>query len=326
MLLSKYIRKLYSKLRNSLRCYNLGDSMQEIYVECEYTLLKKNAFSESQKNYCFSKIVDGITIKVDLSYKQSNIIVKVFGACLLAEHIEEIKTLGYFDGEKLSKPCREAINSITHQASQFTKDVLQLIKYHLSHDDIQENLFSIKSQKWGLTNNGLQDIPISLNVVFSGGSVCPLRNDSFKQLKESLNSNVIPLLAMRHLHRAKHESSPHHQWIDATIAAELAIKEVLSRAKPELEMLLLNVPSPPLSKLYGKILEKYLGEQSPHRKAIIKGSEVRNQLIHRHDNPSIDGQLAVNYVKDVEKAIFHLLTLLYPNDSLIKNTYVLKML
>lgn len=81
------------------------------------------------------------------------------------------------------------------------------------------------------------------------------------------------------------------------------------------------MPFPPLSKLYGKIMESYLGEKSPYRKPLIKGAEIRNQLVHRHDKSIVDEQEAINYVKDVEGAIFHLLSLIYPNDLLIKSSY-----
>ena len=86
---------------------------------------------------------------------------------------------------------------------------------------------------------------------------------------------------MRHLHRAKSENIAHHKWIDATIAAELAIKDVLSKANPDLELLLMEMPSPPLVKLYGVILEKHLGEKSPYLKRIKNGVEIRNRLVHK---------------------------------------------
>ena len=114
--------------------------MEEIYIECEYTLLKKGNYSSSEKDYLFTKNIGEITITLDLSYEKKNIIVKVLGAYLQAEHIEELKATGAHEGEKLSDPCRESINEITNMAIQFAKDTLVLIKYHLCHHDIQENL------------------------------------------------------------------------------------------------------------------------------------------------------------------------------------------
>lgn len=113
------------------------------------------------------------------------------------------------------------------------------------------------------------------------------------------------------------ENIAHYKWIDATIAAELAVKEVLATVNPELETLLMEMPSPPLAKLYGTILERYLGEKSPYLKQIQKGVEIRNRLVHRHDAEAIDDQEASDYVQSIEGAIFHLLSLAHPNSLLI---------
>ena len=101
-------------------------------------------------------------------------------------------------------------------------------------------------------------------------------------------------------------------WIDATIAAELAIKEFLITYKPEVEVLLLEVPSPPLYKLYGSILKSYTGEKSPKVKELAEGAKIRNLLVHKPEQTNIDHQEAIDYVSDVEFAIGHLLYLLDP--------------
>ena len=92
------------------------------------------------------------------------------------------------------------------------------------------------------------------------------------------------------------------------------------RAKPELEKLLLEIPSPPITKLYGSVLEHYLGERTPFMATIRNGNEVRNELIHNPLSKRINFQDASNYVHDIERAIFHLLRLLYPKNNLIKST------
>lgn len=148
-----------------------------------------------------------------------------------------------------------------------------------------------------------------------------MRENTICAVQSSLSNGIEPLIAMRHIHRAKLEKMPHHKWVDATIAAELAIKEVLVRACPNIGTLLLEMPSPPLNKLYGAILEEYLGERSPFLAEIRNGVEVRNKLVHKPVHEYIDDQKAIDYVNKIEAAIFHLLSLLYPNDNLIKNAY-----
>ncbi|MEZ6049962.1 MAG: hypothetical protein R3C02_01015 [Planctomycetaceae bacterium] len=131
---------------------------------------------------------------------------------------------------------------------------------------------------------------------------------------------------MRHLHRAKNEREPSCRWIDATIAAELAIKEFLIAKEPLLETLLLELPSPPLQKLYGQILEKYAGERSPKLNSLREGSEKRNKLIHRPGGEHVNRSEADQYVKNVEIAIYHLMCLLHPEDDWLKNLYEKKVI
>jgi hypothetical protein len=51
---------------------------------------------------------------------------------------------------------------------------------------------------------------------------------------------------------------------------------------------------------------------------LITGQERRNALVHRPGAILIDEQEANDYVSNVEGAIFHLLSLLYPHDELIR--------
>ncbi|CAE6902356.1 hypothetical protein ACOMICROBIO_LMKGKHOH_02161 [Vibrio sp. B1FIG11] len=295
--------------------------MKPIYIECQYTILKDRPISESDSDVTFTKKIGRGEINLTVSYHSNSILALVTGAELEDSSLDELSNLGRFDGDKLSQKCDADITSIFSEVRVFVRQVLTMLKYHLNHFDIKEQLFSIKSELWGENETSLRALPSRFSVSSVHASICPLTADSSNLIRASLDNEVESLLAMRHLHRAKSESSPHHKWIDATIAAELAVKEVLSKARPELELLLLDMPSPPLSKLYGKILEAYLGEASPYRKKIIHGVEIRNILVHRHDGASIDSQKANDYVKDIECAIFHLLTLLYPEDLLIQQTY-----
>jgi len=80
---------------------------------------------------------------------------------------------------------------------------------------------------------------------------------------------------------------------------------------------LLEVPSPPLNKLYGTVLQQYGGESSPWKNKIAKGAEVRNKLLHIPHHEAIDPWEANEYVDDVQSAIYHLLALLYPEDPLV---------
>lgn len=156
-------------------------------------------------------------------------------------------------------------------------------------------------------------------VCFDCHQEVPLNALTIERLQSQLERAVVPLVGMRHLHRAKNESQPHHMWIDATTAAELCIKEILIRGRPELKRVLLELPSPPLAKLYGSILEGYLGERSPYVSEISKELEIRNSLVHKPSSNRLDLQKAIDYVGVVEAAIWHALSLLYPSDALVRH-------
>lgn len=79
----------------------------------------------------------------------------------------------------------------------------------------------------------------------------------------------------------------------------------------------MEVPSPPITKLYGPILERYLGERSPFIRELEEGARMRNRLIHRTAAP-VDAQAAIKYVRVVEAAILHAMRRLYPNDRLLQ--------
>lgn len=109
------------------------------------------------------------------------------------------------------------------------------------------------------------------------------------------------------------ESEPRFRWIDATIALELCIKEALIRRRPDFKTLLMDMPSPPLDKLYGDLMEEVLGEPSPFKKDIKKGTEIRNKLVHRPMDLIVTREEASKYVSTVHKAIHHLFRRLYPD-------------
>jgi hypothetical protein len=133
-----------------------------------------------------------------------------------------------------------------------------------------------------------------------------------------LDQDFQPFAATAHLHRAANESQPRTRWIEATIAAELAIKEYLVRKEPGLESLLTEIPAPPLSKLFGAVLEAYAGFRATKLSALSKGAEVRNRLLHRPKGMSVSADDAARYLQDVQFTFFELLSDLYPADEVIR--------
>lgn len=137
-------------------------------------------------------------------------------------------------------------------------------------------------------------------------------------IQAQLDAGVRPLIGFRYLQRARDLRDPRQQWIGATIAAELAIKEFLALSVPQLETLLLELPSPPLDKLYGAVLESYSGSRSPWAKHLGTGGTRRNHLIHRHNEPSPDQQHAADYLNIVAAALYDLMVRLHPEDATLR--------
>lgn len=208
----------------------------------------------------------------------------------------------------LEQRLAEELSSHTTRLSAKNKSVLRLLQQEL-HKYQPHELFNGR-MFW--SNDGAEWHPI-LGGTLSGAiraEPCFRLDVEWKQhIQWLLDRNEQPLLASQHLHEAERAHGKRFSWIEATIAAELAIKEVLVRLEPKFKVLLLEVPSPPLRKLYGEILQAVAGEKSPHQSAIHQDSEQRNRLIHRPEQYNIEPQEVSDYLQSVRSAIQHLLTL-----------------
>jgi hypothetical protein len=203
-----------------------------------------------------------------------------------------------------------------------TRKVLSFIKYYLGFTKLDEQLCTPKKLLVSNDNASWIEIPffpvptdIWIELIMN------LDTDTSKVIQNNIDNKIEPFIALKYLHRAKNENIPSFKWIDATIAAELAIKEFLIRKKPDIETLLLEVPSPPLSKLYGVVLKSITGQSSPVLKEIDNGAQIRNKLVHRPSEVPIEATKALKYVQAVETAIFHLVYLLYPDDPIVRYYY-----
>lgn len=192
--------------------------------------------------------------------------------------------------------------------------VVEAIKYFLIRPDILDNALGMAANfTWAEGDGEEKFVPIPPETWTSAMATCSIGGAAAMQ--EGLDKDYRPLIGMRHLFRAMQEAEPRFRWIDITIALELAIKEALIRKHPEIELLILEMPSPPLTKLYDKIMKHYLGEKSPYLAAIKTGMETRNKLLHRPDGVVITETQAADYLRDAHKAINHVFRLLYPEWS-----------
>lgn len=288
--------------------------MRKVIIKGEFTILGK--IKVKKKDFSFNANIPNqpvITVNMNISENQIESIQEAEVSEKLLARMKKDEYNNLPEGLDLE------LANICSGVSIATRRVMGLIKYCLSQSDIDEALFSSKGVFWSEDGKTWNRISRRLRVAISVSGIMPLDDKTEICIQDFLDSDYQPFLALRHLQRARNERNPRHKWIDATIAAELAIKEFLIRIKPELETLLLEVPSPPMHKMYGPILNEYAGE--PLNREILaslaKGAEIRNKLLHRPQEEIIDHQKAINYVDNVAEAIKFLVTILYPTKMII---------
>ena len=291
-----------------------------VEIHADHAIVFKEGTNLPKENKISFVVQDRDHPKVDINlfFREKRMEVKIDHYSASSTVMEYLHTTEESKLKEIYVIIKDEVSNIHSFLSDTTTQVLSLIKYHMSYSDIEEQLFAIKSRRWRISGQDWKYLPSKLGAAISVNETPLFDVNTCRNIQDSLDQGIIPLVGMRHLHRAINESLPHYKWIDATIAAELAIKEVLIRARPELEPLINEVPSPPLTKLYGRILKSYLGQRSPYLKEIGEGIEIRNRLLHKPSSEIIDRQKANDYVDNIEKAIFHLMSLLYPENKLWK--------
>lgn len=226
------------------------------------------------------------------------------------------------EGNKEFENYKETdLGKIIVELEESTQNVISQIKYWLRKYDIDDNHVFRACVSWSLDGKEWIQIPGTAYAWARGDFFETLNGETGKILQEHIDKGISPFLALKFLDRAINEKTPELKWINATIAAEMAIKEFLIKKDEKLESILLSLPSPPIHKLYGSILEEYAQVKSPKLKKIKEGSERRNKIIHSPNAERIYLKEAMDYVDDVDEAIYHLLTILYPNDQLIKHRF-----
>lgn len=240
---------------------------------------------------------------------------------------------------ELHKHLRDQISDFLAQIDDWTNEVLRYVKYCLNFVELSEWPFGpyANGKSWsidGLTWNPCTSdirLPGILVREASSAMAVPFDDKAAPQIQAYIDNSYSPFLSLTYLHRAINEGQPRYKWIYATIAAELAVKEFLIEYTNKdggaaLEPLLLELPSPPLYKLYGQILERYGAERSPCVGKIADGARRRNDLLHRPEGKEgklekVSEEEARKYVRQIELAMFHLLHQLHPNDWVIESLF-----
>ncbi|MFD5852495.1 hypothetical protein ACFWGC_20195 [Cytobacillus pseudoceanisediminis] len=223
--------------------------------------------------------------------------------------------------DALFREMHEELNALSNKMHENAHKFMRYLKYSLNQHNLDERLislplyfyYSLNKEEWAsIAMGGILYTDINFGV-------CKLNRRILDEIHTYFQTDYEPLLAMKHLHRAKKEVNPRYKWIETTIALELAIKEILMRKNPDVKFLLLELPAPPLDKLYKQIFKHYFNEEIPRkmREIVNEGAKIRNKLVHSPQEITIQRQDAINYVYQAEELIFYILKILYPNDYII---------
>ncbi|KAA5545413.1 hypothetical protein FYK55_07110 [Roseiconus nitratireducens] len=131
-----------------------------------------------------------------------------------------------------------------------------------------------------------------------------------KRLQAIIDSGEQPLVGLEFLHEAWRHGEGRVKWVLATTAAELAIKQALIMLNGSLATLLLEVPAPPMHKLYGKVLDDASENDGALakdlRKELARGAERRNAIVHKPESIHLDPDEVHAYLQHVGAAIHRL--------------------
>jgi len=236
------------------------------------------------KDYDFSISKSGQLIKLKLPEDGKTIIAETVINNINPDIIQILRASDY---DSLNKTEQGKLREITKPIVDSMRELVGLIKQEHTRFDISDSLIGNVRTEWSLGAGKWYSTPYSITI--EGGALPGLGNmdDKMAQhLQELLSKNEQPLVAINYLHQAINSNSTRYQWIYATISAELAIKEILIRIEPKLEVILSTLPSPPLERLYGDVLESLSGvkPQTSDLNRLKWGAIRRNKLIHSIEN------------------------------------------
>lgn len=259
---------------------------------------------KTSENYSYSISKSGQNIVVKLLKDGNTIEAETIIDGVNQETIEILITDGY---DALSDGEKTKISNLTSQVNEAVKQFAGLLKQELHRYDLKEELIGNPFSYWSLGNDEWRSIPRELQVSTEITSLGNLSKGLAQHLQNLLEEDEKPLVAISYLHQARNLSNGRYRWIYATVAAELAIKEILVRIEPRLQVILEELPSPPLNRLYGDVLESVAGVRSTGLSRLQNGAIRRNQLVHNPNSPTPTFDEVKEYINFVEDRIVWLL-------------------
>jgi hypothetical protein len=262
--------------------------------------------------FAFSLQARGLAQQIAVEISPSGDRISAKAQVLASEALVQALHLTPVEGS-LTEDLEAEVLGVIRSLSSASHRVLRLLQQETQdHSLLPHNeLLGIRGGfQWSDDGTEWRQLPLhGGRIAFAMHVLGRLNGSLHSTIQLALDSDEMPLLAYEHLYQAERSDGLRFKWIEATTAAELAVKEILIRITPNIKPLLEHVPSPPIRQLYGAILQAYTGQRSPYLKALAQGAERRNRLIHQPEEVPLDDQQVFDYLSTVRSAIRHLLDL-----------------
>jgi len=232
---------------------------------------------QSLKNHSFSTSKSGEVVNLKLLEEDKTIEAESVVDFFKPQILQVLRASGY---DKLSDEERTELHGLTRPIRDSIKQLVGLLKQELHRYDIEDGLIHNLNIEWSAGDNQWYTIPRELRVEHQISYLGNLDVCTANKIQQLLSENEEALVATSYLHQARKSLKRRYKWTYATIAAGLAIKEVIVRVEPKFQVILGELPSPPLNKLYGDVLYSVAGVRSTGLTRLQNGARKRNQLLH----------------------------------------------
>jgi len=245
---------------------------------------------KSLKNYSFSVSKGGQHVKMKLLQDGKTIKAESVVDFFKPNILQILRTNDY---DKLRDGEKTKLSNITHPIEEAVRQFAGLLKQELPGYDINDELIVRPYYEWSLGDNQWFLVPQELRgTLIADRSSGTLNAITAKSLQEVLFEDEEAVVATSYLHQARNSENRRYQWIYATMAAELAVKEILVRIEPKLQVIVETFPSPPLDGLYCDVFRKIAKTKSieDDRNTLRDGARTRNRLVHnpRSHTPTLE--------------------------------------
>ncbi|HAO5607383.1 SEC-C domain-containing protein [Listeria monocytogenes] len=301
-------------------CKDEDESIKNILIKVEIDLFLEMKYQvELKDDLSFQK--DGIEMKIDVDSDKIFATKRVYVSGLVEKTLlkEYISFSDLMDNipEKTVKEINDLPKSLIKAIEELVAWLDLALLINQPGDlikNVRDFIYDDENQKW---------IKFPQDIKGSATIKTPRMLNKLRKefIQKELDNGVKPFKAFIFLKHAKHEENLSVKWINATIAAELAIKEFFLRYNPQLKYIVTEMPAPPLYKMYRGMLESVTdGFVSSKWKELKEGAEKRNSLVHNPRETELNEWEVIKYINDVETAIFELVNLL-DEDSIFYKDY-----